>query len=381
MIELDKLLKSKYPDFETKLYFLQTLFEVGNYLNLSNEQKIWIENNRNNDEVDFYRDNIEYKEESFANWENINNLNDLLQLKKILKKSYIEEPIEQIKSAILQVLTCFVTKEDKEFYEKICKNIFSFQNISSGLDILLSCNEGMNKANNDNNFWILKLLSGESRLMSGRNCVSNCNYSSLSIFKAIKKNKYYHFSKKYYIKEDRFRAEDRNIKFYLEYTDNTYSSSINNISINNISINLNLNIDDKFFIKDKEIEIILFIKSIIEFQKNYREQMYYNNSNEYKTFSIILNTKSTDKEIINFKSIWLEEYKNYGTEIISNTSSSPIGKLETDQLIYLFQQFLLHMTIYIMSKYNICIKDELKLSNKLFLELVGLKLPTKTKPH
>jgi hypothetical protein len=372
MIELDKLLESKYPNYEMKLYFLQILFEVANYLNLSSEQKIWIEDNLDNNEVDFYYEDMMHKQKSFEEWENINSLDDLHQLKNILKRVYSEESNEQIKNAILQAIVCFVEKEDKDFYEKINENVFEFQDISAGLDILLSCYEGINKAKNDDHFWILELSSGESRLMRGQMCISNCKHSCTSIFKAIKANKYLHFAKKYYINAKYFPQEDKNCNLYLEYIDITKGKS--NPSINDLSIKLSLSANDKFFVQEKEVDVISFFKGMIEFQKNYAEQMHCDSATKHKTFSTIINNENTNKEVFNFKSIWLKKYNAYATEIISDMDIGSIDKFDTFELIELFKRFLLHLSIYIMSRYNICIKSELKLSNKNFLELVGLKL-------
>lgn len=371
MIKLDELTESKYPDFETKLYYLRELFEVASFLKLPKEQKNWIENNCTNNVVDFYYDDILFKKKSFTNWKNINGLDDLLQLKKMLQELYSIEPDERIKSAIVQTLSFFVAKEDKSFYRKVYKDIFKFKNIQAGLDTLLSCYDALNNADDNSRFWILKLPSGEFRLMKGRRCIQNCKYSHLSIFKAMKQSNFLHFAQKYYIEVNQFPLENNNGKLYLEYIDATQDK--HNLSINDLSIILKLGINDKFFIKEKEVKVITLIRSIMELQKNYIEQIYGDNLSRYKTFSIFI-TDVTNQEIASLKSMWLKKYKEYGTEIISNIDGSYSGKLDTFELINIFQEFLLHLTIYIESKYGICIKDELKLSNKTFLEILGLKL-------
>jgi hypothetical protein len=365
MSKLNKLLESKYSDFGTKLYFLKNLFEVAGYSHLPDEDKAWIQRHLHHEVVDFYYDFIVGYKELLNEWKNIHSLDDLAELKKVLIDAY-EQVEEDAKKAILQSVSLFVEREDQKFYEKIYKSAFEFQNISSGLDVLLICYEALNRLSNDGSFWILELPSGESRLMRGKNCIFYCRYSFMSILKAFKQTQYLKFAKTYYIKHTSFPLKDTDSRLVLEYSDTT--KGIPNPSLNDLTVRLNLFIDNKSIVQN-EFEIFSFIKSIMEFQKEYEKYIMDDKTNVYNDFSIKFSNTSTEKLIMLFETKWLKKYKDYATEIILGSGQSSGSILDTFELIKVFQKLILHMIFYFESKYQICIKQELKLSNRDFMML------------
>ncbi len=356
-IKLDELLESKYTGFETKLYYLQSLFQVALFWSFSQENKDFLEANRDLDEVDFYVDQLEYSiSEYLSKWKNLNTVNDFIKLKELLKESYFDDTLKpEIKRSIINSISAFPTIEDLNFYHKIVCETFIYEDKDIGMNLLKNCYDVIKfLEHNKFNLSILYINDEKSKLFYGNMCIANCNYSYLTYFRAIaffkNKNTDFKFFGKHYSKHSIETVENENSEAILNY------SLFDGLDTSKIKVSLT--IDNKVVLNILELYINEFLKDFKDFTDNY--------FNKKQNFSLYLNEQN--KVFLETK--WNVKYNRYFTDIIFEDKI--ICKVDTRDLIFIFSSMLSHLTLVFELKYSLCLQKQTNISNKDYIKLISL---------
>jgi len=355
---LDELLRSKYSDYRTKLYFLTDLFELAQYWNFSKENRSFLKEHQDIDELDFYIEQLEYYESEYLQeWENLNSLENFIELKELLKQNYFDDTLEpEIKYSIVNAISAFPTIEDMDFYDKVIYEVFKYNDIDIGTKLLVDCYKAIRfLESNTFHLNILKVNDEKIKLFYGNSCIINCNYSYSTYLKAtsffLKKEVAFNFVNKYHSKHSIEMLENKDSEVILNYM------LLNDLD--NPKAILSLQINNDVVIKTLELNIYQFLKDFYSFTINY--------FNKQNFFFLNINVKI--KEEIILETTWEEENNKYITSLIVKEH---VFKIDTRDVIFIFSSFLCYLTLIYELKYSLCLQKQSTLSEKDYMKLISL---------
>lgn len=301
-------------------------------------------------------------------WTNITILDDIIIVKKILQQEYLENnKLDESKRRLLlsALSNTFIAVEDEVFFRKVLNQIFTEENIYFMKDTLRNVYDALIYIENINTnigdeLRLVKDNDNEDRKILYRgNSLYDTSHTQISALKAIS---YFDSSQVEYLKNYKII----NPAFCLFSEEEIDNQVLFNFDEN--GLNLEMLYNNISILKIEHFDYVKLATNISRLLKEYRkrEQMFFEKSYTHDNFSLIIKNKISD---ITFNMIWSKKYHDYYINIGKNKKI----KFNVVELINLFQQLFLFLTIYSKLNNNICLRDRLTLSNKDFLMLIGLK--------
>jgi len=356
--------------FVDKLHFVNNVFEAGKWLSIPDNIVGILKKARDeDDEKAYFLLNIRERAlEHLKYFPNINNLEDILVLKKLLQNEYINNKAltTMQKQHILSILsTKFMTVEDEVFFKTILNHIFQTENVYLLSDSMCNIFDALKYIENIKTFTVdeIKIIKNSDNQIKkiyykNNNLYSNTS-TSLSALKVLKyiDSKEIIFLKNYKIYNPLF-CSFSGVELKTEII---FSMEKNHINLEMLCL-------DESIFKLNSIEYIKFGINVFKMLKEYRsrEQMFLDKQYNHKNFTYDIKSKSSN---ILFSFIWSKRHCDYYVMIDKNKKL----KFDAVEFINLFQKIFFFLTVYYKMKYNICLKDKLNISNRDFLMLIGIK--------
>ena len=364
--KLDYYLKYKKRYIDVYL-LIEKIFDAGKWLLMPLEviEKLEILDKKGFQYAKFLLHIRDRSLKDLKNFSNIHSLDDILEVKEIVTKEYIENnKLDDIgKIRFLSALCNFISEEDEEFYNYVLEKVFLEENIYYFKDTMQYAYEALihikNLKTNANTIRIVYNSKNEiiKIFYKGNNIYEN-NYSRISSLGAIK----FLNRKKLCLKEFKLH-NPLFVLFSDEQVDNNIVFSFNEKALDLKMVCANTKILQVISCDNKE-----FFKSMLNLLNEYRirEQKLYDKSYPHSDFSFSIQNKNTS---IVFDIIWSKRYGDYYL-IVNNNKKIKFNVVE---FLNLFQQIVFFIVAYNKVNNNLCLKEQVELSNKDFFKLIGIK--------